>query len=41
MEVDGGIKRDVAVQERLAALGDEVPAHRQEHIGKQEGDGRR
>ena len=39
VEVDGGVERDVAVEEGLAAQRDEVAAHGQQHVGVQEGDG--
>ena len=41
MEVDGGIKGDVSVEESLSAQRDEVATHGEEHVGKQEGDGGR
>lgn len=41
MEVNGGVKGDVSVEEGLSAQGDEVAAHGEEHVGKQEGDGGR
>lgn len=39
MEVDGGVERNVAVEEGLAAQRDEVAAHGEEHVGEEEGDG--
>lgn len=39
MEVDGGVKGNVAVEEGLPAARDEVATHGEEHVGKQEGDG--
>lgn len=39
MEVNGGVKGDVAVKEGFAAQRDEVAAHSEEHVGKEEGDG--
>lgn len=41
MEIDGGVKRDVSVEESLSAQRDEVSTHGEEHVGKQEGDGGR
>lgn len=39
MEIEGGVKRDVSVEEGLPAQRDEVATHGEEHVGKQEGDG--
>lgn len=39
MEIDGGVERDVSVEECLSAQRDEVATHGEEHVGKQEGDG--
>lgn len=39
MEIDGGVKRNVSVEEGLAAQRDEVAAHGEEHAGEQERDG--
>lgn len=39
MEVNGGIKGDVSVEEGLPAQRDEVTAHSEEHVRKQKGDG--
>lgn len=41
MEIDGGVKGDVSVEESLSAQCDEVSTHGEEHVGKQEGDGGR
>lgn len=41
MEVYSGVEGDVLVEEGLSSQGDEVTAHRQQHVGVQEGDGRR
>lgn len=39
MEIDGGVKRDVSVEEGLPAQRDEVAAHGEQQVGEQEGDG--
>lgn len=39
MEIDGGVKRNVSVEEGLPAPRDEVATHREEHVRKQERDG--
>lgn len=39
MEVDGGVKGNVSVEEGLPAPCDEVATHGEEHVGKQERDG--
>lgn len=41
MKVNGSIKGDVSVQEGLSAQRDEVAAHGEKHVRKQEGDGSR
>lgn len=41
MEVNGGVKGDVSVEEGLSAQRDEVATHGEEHVGKQKGDGGR
>lgn len=39
MEIDGGVKRNVLVEEGLAAQRDEVATHGEEQVGEQERDG--
>lgn len=41
MQVDGSVEWDVSVEKRLSAHGDQVSAHSQQHVGKQEGNGGR
>lgn len=39
MEIDGGVKRNVSVEEGLPAQRDEVATHAEEHVREQERDG--
>lgn len=39
MEIDGGVKWNVSVEEGLPAQRDDVATHGEEHVGEQEGDG--
>lgn len=38
MEIDGGVKWNVSVEEGLPAQRDEVATHGEEHVGEQKGD---